>query len=189
MYTSRMADSERSPCSCDLLMEDVLERLENFRDAYLGPEDQMGHGPPTLDTDQHLVGGTHFERLGQKGVKDSARCFSMTQTHQHARNLVGPTAGGKVYNHVLTENEKLRQQCVQVCRFPNLLMEWWWRTHCIAYRGDRNGGRQAFCPYRVPRGVGGECRSQQHPEHWHTWELCIPWNAAQYRIRCLLGRE
>jgi hypothetical protein len=37
-------------------------------------------------------------------------------THQHPRSLVGPTAGGKVYDDTeLDENIKLRKRVLEVC--------------------------------------------------------------------------
>ncbi len=65
--------------------------------------------------DGTLRGGTHFERLGQRGVKDT-RCYSLSLTHQTQRGIVGPTAGGKVYNGVPTENERLRKQIIEVSK-------------------------------------------------------------------------
>lgn len=84
-----------------------------MRDKILGPANLMSLGPPTVDDDGSPIGGTYFERLGQRGVKET-RCYSLTQTHQHSRALVGPTAGGKVYDFDLTENELIRQDTVRV---------------------------------------------------------------------------
>ena len=71
----------------------------------------------TLDPPQkvngELVGGIYFERLGQEGVKGT-RCYSMTLSHQSQRGIVGPTAGGKVYDRGMTDNERIRQNTVQV---------------------------------------------------------------------------
>ena len=44
-----------------------------------------------------LIGGTAFERCGQRPVKGSGRCYSLSMTHQRQRALVGPTALGKYY--------------------------------------------------------------------------------------------
>lgn len=47
-----------------------------------------------------LIGGTAFERCGQRAVKESGRCYSLTMTHQHQRALVGPTSSGKFYDNL-----------------------------------------------------------------------------------------
>lgn len=53
-----------------------------------------------------LIGGTTFERCGQRAVKETGRCYSLTMTHQRQRALVGPTASGKFYSNVEDDNEE-----------------------------------------------------------------------------------
>ena len=53
-----------------------------------------------------LIGGTTFERCGQRAVKETARCYSLTMTHQRQRALVGPTASGKFYSNVEDDNKE-----------------------------------------------------------------------------------
>lgn len=79
----------------------------------LGDDEEMTLDAPTLGDDGKLQGGTFFERLGQEGVKGT-RCYSLTQTHQHSRGLVGPTAGGKIYDYKMSENEEIRHDAVKV---------------------------------------------------------------------------
>jgi hypothetical protein len=71
----------------------------------------MTKGLPTQDENGNVVGSTLFERLGQKGVKDT-RCYSLSITHQVPRGLVGPTAGAKIYPKERDENQKIRQMLV-----------------------------------------------------------------------------
>jgi hypothetical protein len=78
----------------------------------LGNEDEMTLSAPG-NVDGKLQGGTNFERLGQDGVKGT-RCYSMSTIHQAPRGLVGPTAGGKVYDGGITENEVIRKHFVKV---------------------------------------------------------------------------
>lgn len=52
------------------------------------------------------MGGTAFERCGQRAVKDSGRCYSLTMTHQRQRALVGPTSLGKVYDNSEDANDE-----------------------------------------------------------------------------------
>jgi hypothetical protein len=66
-----------------------------------------------IRVDGELKGGTAFERLGQEGVKGT-RCYSLSLTHQSQRRIVSPTAGGKVYEGGVTENEKMRHLAVEV---------------------------------------------------------------------------
>jgi hypothetical protein len=81
------------------LLEDHLEQLDDVRDSFLGPPEEMSSTEPRLDPNNpdRLIGGTAFERCGQNPVKGSGRCYSLTMTHQRQRSLVGPTAGIKRY--------------------------------------------------------------------------------------------
>ena len=86
----------------DFLLPEDLEMLDVVRDLFLGPAEDMTAEAPAPDPDNPdcLTGGTAFERCGQHPVKDSARCYSLTVTHQRARGLVGPTGAGKFYGGV-----------------------------------------------------------------------------------------
>lgn len=80
------------------LSDDDIQLLDDARDSFLGPPEDMTTEKPRVDPNDHtrLIGGTRFERLGQHSVKDSGRCYSLSMTHQRQRALVGPTSGGKV---------------------------------------------------------------------------------------------
>jgi hypothetical protein len=80
------------------------------RDDILGPPELMTLDRPKPDEHGNLVGGTHFERLGQLTVKES-RCISMTMTCQQAPGIVGPAAGCKVYpdDPDRVENARIRK--------------------------------------------------------------------------------
>ena len=101
-----------------ILGDELISELLKLREDLLGSEEFTNK---TEDISRN--GGktcfppTYFETLGQKNIKNS-RCYSTTMTHQHPRSLVGPTAGGKVYNSgEMKENEKLRKRVVKVRRF------------------------------------------------------------------------
>jgi hypothetical protein len=87
-------------CRNDFLAKDDLADLKNVRDLFLGPANEMTSKPPTPDplNPENLIGGTAFERCGQRAVKDSGRCYSLTMTHQRQKALVGPTSSGKFYD-------------------------------------------------------------------------------------------
>lgn len=99
----------------------AIEELERVRDNILGSPEDMTLEKPTANSEGILVGGSHFERLGQDGVKNT-RCVSLTMSHQHAKNRVGPTAGSKMYNSELSENEIIRCDTVKVCCFLDVFM-------------------------------------------------------------------
>jgi hypothetical protein len=82
------------------LAKDHLMELKNVRDLFLGPVKDLTSEAPTPDpvNPGKLIGGTAFERCGQRAVKDSGRCYSLTMTHQRQKALVGPTSSGKFYN-------------------------------------------------------------------------------------------
>ena len=71
-------------------------------DLFLGlAEDMTAEAPaPDPNNPDRLTRGTAFERCGQRPIKDSARCYSLTMMHQRARGLVGPTGAGKFYGGV-----------------------------------------------------------------------------------------
>ena len=87
---------------CDFLSDDDIKHLDNVRDLFLGPAEDMTSEKPRTDPNNpgRLVGGTAFERCGQHPVKDSGRCYSLSMTHQRQRALVGPTSGGKFFGHL-----------------------------------------------------------------------------------------
>ena len=80
--------------------QDLME-LDHVRDLFLGPSEDLTSYAPIPDPMKpgKLIGGTAFERCGQRAVKDSGRCYSLTTTHQRQRALVGPTSSGKFYNN------------------------------------------------------------------------------------------
>lgn len=82
------------------LTPDHLVRLDYVRDLFLGPANDMTSKLPVPDPENpgKLLGGTAFERCGQRAVKESGRCYSLTMTHQRQRALVGPTSSVKVYD-------------------------------------------------------------------------------------------
>lgn len=84
------------------LTEEHLASLDTVRDQFLGPASDMTSKVPIPDPDnpKKLLGGTAFERCGQRPVKDEGRCYSLTMTHQRQRALVGPTSSGKVYDNL-----------------------------------------------------------------------------------------
>lgn len=81
------------------LSEDEIKEANIARDLFLGLPEEMSSAEPKPDPNNpdRLIGGTAFERCGQKPVKGSGRCYSLTMTHQRPRALVGPTAANKRY--------------------------------------------------------------------------------------------
>ena len=79
--------------------EDLLE-LNVVRDLFLGPAEDMTSNAPISDPSnpRKLIGGTAFERCGQRAVKNTGRCYSLALTHQRQKALVGPTSSGKFYD-------------------------------------------------------------------------------------------
>jgi len=90
------------------LNKDNIDDLDNSSDQFLGPAEKMTSGAPTNDPNKpgHLTGGTAFERCGQRPVKESGRCYSLTLTHQHQRALVGLTAAGKHYDDIERDDDR-----------------------------------------------------------------------------------
>jgi len=91
------------------------------RDEFLGPEEEMTSKAPAPDPNKpgKLKGGTAFERRGQRAVKESGRCYSLTMTHQRQRALVGPTSSGKFYDDLEDSDEyylnlEIRQKVMEV---------------------------------------------------------------------------
>lgn len=86
--------------SHDFLSDDNIKQLDEVRDLFLGPPEEMSSSSPIEDPNNpgSLIGGTAFERCGQIPVKGSGRCYSLTMTHQRQKALVGPTAALKQYD-------------------------------------------------------------------------------------------
>jgi hypothetical protein len=95
-------------CRDDFICSKDREKLESVRDLFLGPAKDLTSNAPIPDPARpgKLIGGTAFERCGQRAVKDSGRCYSLTMTHQRQRALVGPTSFGKVYNNTKEADEE-----------------------------------------------------------------------------------
>jgi hypothetical protein len=87
-----------------------------LRDDFMGSKEAMtDHPGMTNNAGKSYYAPTYFETLGQNSVKAN-RCYSASMTHQHPRSLVGPTAGGKVYEDVeMDENTELRKRVLEVC--------------------------------------------------------------------------
>ena len=106
------------------LTNEELQQLDLVRDLFLGPAKDMTSSEPIADPNNSgcLIGGTAFERCGQRPVKDSGRCYSLTMTHQRQRSLVGPTASGKYYGDLdeadgYSQNLEIRGKITKVRPF------------------------------------------------------------------------
>jgi hypothetical protein len=86
-----------------------------LRDDFMGPKEAMTNQPSmTNNGGESYFTPTYFETLGQNSVKAN-RCYSAGMTHQYPRSLVGPTAGGKVYEDgEMDENITLRKRVLEV---------------------------------------------------------------------------
>jgi hypothetical protein len=84
------------------MSDEDLTLLDEARDLFLGPPQEMSSSEPIANPDEPgcLIGGTAFERCGQKPVKDSGRCYSLSMSHQRQRAVIGPNAGLKQYEIV-----------------------------------------------------------------------------------------
>lgn len=99
-----------------------LSDLEIVKNLFLGPAEELTSSIPVPDpvNPGKLIGGTAFERCGQRAVKDSGRCYSLTVTHQRQRALVGPTSSVKFYRDSedidkdYTLNLKIRGEVTEV---------------------------------------------------------------------------
>jgi hypothetical protein len=106
--------------------------LNNVRDLFLGPAKDLTSKGPTPDplNPGKLIGGTAFERCGQRAVKDSGRCYSLAITHQRQKALVGPTSLGKFYDmdedvdDEYTLNIKIRGKVTEVGLFFIFISCW-----------------------------------------------------------------
>jgi hypothetical protein len=115
-----------------LSYEDLVE-LGIVRDLFLGPAKDMTSEAPVPNplNPRKLTGGTAFERCGQRAVKETGRCYSLTMTHQRQRALVGPTSSGKFYNTSEDANDEyslnleIREKVTEVRKteidFPTVL--------------------------------------------------------------------
>jgi hypothetical protein len=109
-------------CRGEFLGREDLVELGVVRDLFLGLAEYLTSKAPVPDTvdSRKLTGGTTFERCGQRAVKESGRCYSLTMTHQRQRALVGPTSSGKFYdNSEDTDDEyslnlKIRKKVTEV---------------------------------------------------------------------------
>ena len=100
-----------------MLNKQMIDKYLELREDVLGSEEFMTTAEPiSYNSGVSSFKPTYFETLGQKPIK-GARCYSTGMTHQHPRAMVGPSAGGKVYDDKLTENGQLRQRVVQVDLF------------------------------------------------------------------------
>jgi hypothetical protein len=92
------------------LIDDMLQLQADV----LGPEDFVADRMSN-DKGKTTFAPTYFETLGQTSIK-SSRCYSVSMTHQRPRALVGPTAGGKVYedDERLMKNTQLRKRIIEV---------------------------------------------------------------------------
>ena len=103
-------------------------RLDIVRDLFLGPAEDMTSTAPILDPQNpgKLKGGTAFERCGQRAIKESGRCYSLSMTHQRQRALVGPTSSGKFYDKVeeaddgYALNLEIRRKVIEVSLIKNI---------------------------------------------------------------------
>ena len=89
-----------------LTHQDLID-LRIVHDLFFGPANKLTSKAPIPDPDNtgKLIGGTRFERCGQRAVKESGRCYSLTMTHQRQRALVGPTSSGKFYDNLNDSEE------------------------------------------------------------------------------------
>ena len=101
-YTSSLVNTYlfMTKCRDQFLSHGDLEELGIVRDMFLGPAKYLTSKAPVPDSNNQgkLTGGTAFERCGQRAVKESGRCYSLTMSHQRQRALVGPTSLGKFYD-------------------------------------------------------------------------------------------
>lgn len=96
-----------------MLDPEMVEEMLELREDVLGSEDFIAD-PMSNDNGKTQFAPTYFETLGQNSIK-SSRCYSLTMTHQRPRGIVGPTAGGKVYeDEGLMENIELRKRIIEV---------------------------------------------------------------------------
>ena len=95
----------------------LIDPFLSLRKDFMGPKEaMMDHPGMTNNEGKSYFAPTYFETLGQNSVKAN-RCYSAGMTHQHPRSLVGPTAGGKVYEDAeLDENLMLRKRVLEVCK-------------------------------------------------------------------------
>ena len=107
-HCSSMVRTLMTICRNEIITNEDLVRLDTVRDLFLGPAEDMTSNIPDPDPDNPgmLIGGTAFERCGQRAVKDSGRCYSLTMTHQRQRALVGPTSSGKSYENIEDVDDK-----------------------------------------------------------------------------------
>ena len=89
--------------------------MEAAQQAVLGLRADRSASKPTK-VDDVYTGGTEFERHEQAlNVRNAPRCYTLAQSYQVPRNLVGPTAGAKVnMGEEPSAHLKLREQVIKV---------------------------------------------------------------------------
>ncbi len=90
--------------------------MKAARDAVLGPRELRTREKPIL-VDGVYKDGTHWERHKQAiHVSTSERCYTLVNSYQSPRNLIGPAVGAKIgMDEEPTWHLRLREQVIKVC--------------------------------------------------------------------------
>ena len=107
--------SSESVCGRGVVGPGVLYGMqENFK-KILGDRDLRTSDRARV-VGTHMSGGVAFERsIHAVSVNAmSPRCYTLGQSHQHSRSLVGPTMGAKVYG-TESDHHALRRDIMKVC--------------------------------------------------------------------------
>ena len=101
----------------------LVAAISKAQKLALGLRKDRTPSKPTKTEDGTYTGGTHFERDDHAlNVHNAPRCYTLAQSYQVQRNLVGPAAGAKIaMGENPTEHLLLRQQIIEVCVLLRLL--------------------------------------------------------------------
>ncbi|KAI0705690.1 hypothetical protein C8Q76DRAFT_801423 [Earliella scabrosa] len=79
-----------------IITADFRKQMKQARDNALGPREERSATKPTK-VDGEYDGGAAFERDDSAlNVRNAPRCYTLAQSYQVQRNIVGPAAGAKI---------------------------------------------------------------------------------------------
>ena len=100
----------------ELLTEDLVRLIDDARDKSLGERKRRSRNKAFVNHAGEWEDGVRWEQSDLAiNVEGAARCYTLGQSYQIPRNLVGPCAGSKIAkDKELSEHHKLRQTILNV---------------------------------------------------------------------------
>lgn len=110
-----------------IITSDFRQQMKQARDRALGPREERSAAKPTK-IDGEYDGGAAFERDDSAlNVRNAPRCYTLAQSYQVQRNIVGPAAGAKISmgeppsDHLLLRKEILEVRATSPARSRHLI--------------------------------------------------------------------